>query len=590
MIRQTTTPPSLDTTELRRQGGFCFTEEFGVVTVTGADATQFLESQTTNQIKALADGGGQLSCLLDRKARPVGCFHIYRDGTEYDLVSERFQIEGILTHLEKFHFADKVKFDDISSDTFQILLQGRRSRSLIKGALQETLSQDFFKRDFSSAQLLGVSASIYRLILTGEEGFLIVVPRSEAEKFRTVFKQMARKEGVPEVTPEVIEMARIEGGSPKFKTDFDEENLLPETTLDETSVSYTKGCFQGQEVLARVRGFGAPTKALVGFVLKPAPQARFPMDAPIEHAGQTIGIIKSSGTSAFLQKYIAMAMMKREFRVPGKTLSVTIDGENFEGTVQLLPFYKPPAPEVEAKKLYDEALQVFARETESASDATAEGSGTPVEDSDSMRLLRETLSLDPLFEDAYEALGVILSKRGKLDEAIELMEYLAKLNPDSVMAHTNLSVFYVDKGWKEKAEDEKAISMSIRMRQAAEQMAKEKEAAAAQQESKEEAKQRMEMFSQVLAIDSEDLLANYGLGDCLIVLGDFAEATKYLKKALEIKPTHSVAYLALGRAYEGLSDKDSAVSTYEKGIEVAAQRGDMEPLKKMQALKDNLKS
>jgi|AGTN01.1.fsa_nt_gi folate-binding protein YgfZ len=572
-----------DTTELHRLGGFCFTEEFGVVRVTGADATQFLESQTTNQVKALNDGEGQLSCLLDRKARPVGCFHIYRDGAEYDIVSERFQIDGILAHLEKFHFADKVKFDDISSDTFQILLLGRRSRSLIKGALEETLSQDFFKRDFSSTKLLGVSASIYRMTLTGEEGFLIVVPRSETEKFRSVFKQMAQKEGVPEVTAELIEMARIEGGSPKFKTDFDEENLLPETTLDESSVSYTKGCFQGQEVLARVRGFGAPTKALVGFVLKPAPQARFPMDAAIVHDGQTIGSIKSSAESKFLQKYIAMAMMKREFRVPGKTLSVTIEGEIFEGTVQLLPFYKPPAPEVEAKKLYNEALQLFASEAESSSD-------TPVEDSDSVRLLREALSLDPLCEDAYEALGVILSKRGKLDEAIELMEYLAKLNPDSVMSHTNLSVFYVEKGWKEKAEDEKAISMSIRMRQAAEQMAKEKETAAAAQESKEEAKQRMEMFRQVLAIDSEDLLANYGLGDCLIVLGDFAEASKYLKKAIDIKPTHSVAYLALGRAYEGLSDKESACRTYEKGIEIAAQRGDMEPLKKMQALKDNLTS
>lgn len=579
------TQTSTDTTELRRLGGFCFTEEFGVVRVTGADATQFLESQTTNQIKALSDGASQLSCLLDRKARPVGCFQLYRDGTEYDIVCERFQIEGILAHLEKFHFADKVNFADTSADTIEILLLGRRSRSLIKGALEETLSQDFFKRDFVFAKLLSVPSSIFRLTLTGEEGFLIVVPRSESEKFRTAFKQIAQSEGIPEVSAEVIEMARIEGGSPKFKTDFDEENLLPETTLDESSVSYTKGCFQGQEVLARVRGFGAPTKALVGLVLKPAPTAPLAMDAVIEHDGQNIGTIKSSGGSTFLQKYIAMAMMKREFRVPGRTISLTVGGETFEGTVQLLPFYKPPAPEVEAKKLYDEALQVFARETEN------EGSSdTPVEDADSVRLLREALSLDPLFEDAYEALGVILSKRGKLDEAIELMEYLAKLNPDSVMSHTNLSVFYVEKGWKEKAEDEKAISMSIRMKQAAEQMAKEKQAAAEAQESQEEAKQRMEMFSQVLAIDSEDLLANYGLGDCLIVLGEFAEAINYLKKAIEVKPTHSVAYLALGRAYEGLSDRESALSTYEKGIEVAAQRGDMEPLKKMQVLKENLKS
>src|SRR5690606_15126291 len=147
------------------------------------------------------------------------------------------------------------------------------------------------------------------------------------------------------------------------------------------------------------------------------------------------------------------------------------------------------------------------------------------------------------FEDAYESLGVILNRRGETDEAIEVMEHLARINPDSVMAHTNLSVFYVEKGWKEKAEEEKAISMSIRMRMAAAQVSKDKEAEEQRKQLEAETIQRMSMFQQVLEIDEDDQLANYGYGDCLVALSRFAEAVPHLQKAIALKPSHSVAYV-----------------------------------------------
>src|SRR5277367_791431 len=150
------------------------------------------------------------------------------------------------------------------------------------------------------------------------------------------------------------------------------------------------------------------------------------------------------------------------------------------------------------------------------------------------------------------------------------------------MAHTDLSVFYLEKGWKERAEDEKAISVSIRMRLATSDITTKKDEATKKEQEIQDAKERMEMFKQVLEIDADDLLANYGMGSCLVVLGEFHQALPFLQKAIEIKSSYTVAYVSLGQAYEGLRNIPEAMKVYEQGIEVAAKRGDMTPLSQMQ--------
>jgi len=123
--------------------------------------------------------------------------------------------------------------------------------------------------------------------------------------------------------------------------------------------------------------------------------------------------------------------------------------------------------------------------------------------------------------------------------------------------------------------------MSIRMKIAAAEVSKTKQAEQQQKATEKETLERMGMFKQVLEIDEDDQLANHGYGDCLVELSRFEEAIPHLKKSLEIKPTHSAGYLVLAKAYESLKLVDDAKKTYETGIDVAAKRGDMEPLKKM---------
>lgn len=186
---------------------------------------------------------------------------------------------------------------------------------------------------------------------------------------------------------------------------------------------------------------------------------------------------------------------------------------------------------------------------------------------------------------------MILSKENQLDEAVELMETLARINPDSIMAYANLSVFYLEQGGgKEKAEEAKAQSMSIRMRLAAKEAMQEHQQKEDTAKIEAEALERKAMFEQVIEIDSDDLFANNGLGNCYNILKQYQLAEPYLLKAIQIKPNHTVAYQELGRTYEGLGQTDKAIETFKKGIDVAAQKGDITPLKAMQARLDSLLS
>lgn len=566
------------TTALRTKGGWCEVE-LSYILVSGPDARRYLQAQTTNDLSSLEIGFSQGSCLIDRKSRPVGCYQLFNLGpreadpnNSYAIICDTSQVPPIIEHLEKFKFADKVDF--AVADTIRFLtIQGRASRSLISKIADETTQRNLFETDFANIKVAGVDVQILRHSLTGEEGFLLAVEQTQFQPVLEKVEATAETLVIKPLSSHVLNAARIEAGLAKLGIDFTGENLLAETPLDETSVSYNKGCFQGQEVLARIKGQGSPSRSVVGVQITPPPATPWEIDTPIDVNGETIGTLKSNVHSEHLRKYIGMAMIKRDFRTPGKTINATIGGQAVELRVTTLPFLTTEDPQTISRKLFEQALSVFAKEDESQTDS---------QDWESISLLREAILLDPLFEDAYESLGVILNRRGETDEAIEVMEHLARINPDSVMAHTNLSVFYVEKGWKEKAEEEKAISMSIRMRMAAAQVSKDKEAEEQRKQLEAETIQRMSMFQQVLEIDEDDQLANYGYGDCLVALSRFAEAVPHLQKAIALKPSHSVAYVSLGKAFEGLNQIEDARKTYIAGIEAAAKRGDGEPMKKMQ--------
>lgn len=542
--------------------------DFGLLSLKGPDAKRFLQSQCTSDVNALASKQGQPSSLLDRKALIIAYFHLYCLSQEhYLLAAPKIQIEALKSHLDRFIFADKVEIveEDFADCT---LLSGETTALKVRNLTKKLGTNN--KQELSLQDLIETDA-----------GYILRLPMQSTDCFLFFSEEGGQSPALalPELDAEEIAARRVEAGYALLAVDY-KDTLLVELSLASPAVSYTKGCFQGQEVLARVKAQGSPTRQLMGLVLDRAidlaPMSEIRLAPGKESAGkesankEIAGTIASQAYSPRLQKHLALAFLKRDLRVPGRKLEISTESGPVTGEVTTLPFIENKSDADLAKVLFDQALDLFTRQNDTEQ---------------AIERLEEALYLNPAYEDAFEALGVILSKHenaeGYIDKAISVMEKLVALNPDSIMAHANLSVFYLEKGDKEKAEEEKAISMSIRMREAAKLAMQEKKEKEDKEALIKESQERIKMFLQVLEIDAEDLFANQGLGNCYNILGEFEKAEEYLQKAIAIKPNHTQCYEDLAAALAGQGKIKEAVSAYQKGIEVAAQKGDMQPLKRM---------
>jgi tetratricopeptide (TPR) repeat protein len=176
----------------------------------------------------------------------------------------------------------------------------------------------------------------------------------------------------------------------------------------------------------------------------------------------------------------------------------------------------------------------------------------------------------------------MLGRQNRYEEALEWMKQLSEINPRSVLAHTNMSLFLMKLGRIEEAEEHKSLA-TVKSFQSFGDEAKQKEAEAEKKKKQEqEWSERESMFNQVLDIDPEDTLANYGLGSIAVERQNWQKAREHLERVLKADPKYSVAYLALGRALKGLGLKDEARAVWTEGIKVAAAKGDLMPANQMQ--------
>lgn len=211
---------------------------------------------------------------------------------------------------------------------------------------------------------------------------------------------------------------------------------------------------------------------------------------------------------------------------------------------------------------------------------------------EAISLLEKVLELDPNLADAYEILGVIHARLGRLDEAIELMKKLTALEPDHIMAHANLSRFYQQKGMIFEAEAEQAEARRLSWKQELKTSGAAQDAPVLEEDEAATAKnlaERIKRYKKVIELDPKDVLGYFTLGTALYEAKRYRETVDILSQGLLADPKHSPSYVTLGLSYEALGNTLEAKMTYEAGIPIAQSRGDIIPLRRMESRLTKLK-
>ncbi|MFT5694900.1 MAG: folate-binding protein YgfZ [Myxococcota bacterium] len=567
----------------------------GAILVTGSDAASFLHSQVTNDVEGLAPGEGNFSARVNRKGQLLHFFSLHHlpaqegDAAAYLLILERGSIPDLLLAFDDFVYSDEVTFEDVTEHYAWSTLQGPNAIEALVACTGGDASEEWQAYEVRSVVFTNdAEALIIARSLTGDTGLLVASGKSSPENVVRIEAQLSYSASdagfvvLEEPTlSSTLEVLRIEAGQVRVGPDTDGRKcILPETGLEQHAVSYTKGCYLGQEVIARIRTYGALPFGLRGLVFECAQEndwssqrvmlERLPdVGEELFVAGtkKSVGQIVSRTLSPVMGYPIAFAYLDKVHRTPGTQLDIQTAEGVLAARVALLPFYSAPGRDERVAFIYDRAIRVFAQGKEEQA----------------LSMLEDALQLDPGFSDGYEAIGVILGRSERYHEAIDIFKRLEELAPEVPMVNTNLSLYYMKIGDKTTAEAHaaKAMQKSLAEGTGGSVSSDELDAQLLEQQVTD-AKRKKNMFGQVLEIDPDDGVALYGMGNALATLEDYEGAAASYAKANEVDPKNSAVYLARGKVLEALEQRGDAEAVYRLGMEVASRQGDLMPLKEME--------
>src|SRR5436190_22139102 len=293
-----------------RSGRAAFYEQpRGLIAVSGKEAVPFLDGMITNDMKTLADGGQMLAAFPNAQGRLLAVVRVLRQGDRFLFETEKATREKLFQNLFRFTFAGDFFVDDVSQTHSYFEMFGPK-----KDVYDPKAGEPW------------PGAFVYEL----PHGAAYFVPNELAEQFCTF---LTNEDGRVAISDELYETLRIEAGVPKYGVDMDETTIVPELGLDGL-ISYDKGCYIGQEIIARIHFRGHVAKQLTGLVLSNGKGDLGEELAVLSVDGKPGGRITSVTYSPKLDKTIALAFVRYDYLAEGTELLV--DGN--PAIVTPLPF------------------------------------------------------------------------------------------------------------------------------------------------------------------------------------------------------------------------------------------------------------
>jgi folate-binding protein YgfZ len=329
----------------------------GKVELTGADSGRFLHNLCTNDVANLPLGAGREAFLTNAQARVVAhalIYHVMQEGREvWWLDVAPGTADKVVKHLDHYRISEQVEMADRTVEYAQLHVAGPEAADLLETvvrtdlkALAELADAEQTFRPPPSPEEAGdpsklrtamiriptvAAAHVRRHDPLGLPGYDVVCARGLAE---TVWQHLTAA-GVRPAGLETYHALRVEAGTPLYGVDIDESNLAPEVGRTRQAISYTKGCYLGQEPIVRIRDLGHVNRSLLG--VKIAAQEPVPRGTKLFREGKEVGQVTSSVVSPRLGATLALAYIRRGSDQAGTALEVEAGGGRRAAEVVTLP-------------------------------------------------------------------------------------------------------------------------------------------------------------------------------------------------------------------------------------------------------------
>jgi folate-binding protein YgfZ len=301
---------------LRGGCGLVDRSERGKLALTGSEAKEFLQGQVTNDVEGLSAGEGCYAAFLDHKGKMQGDLRALDLGDELWLDCERVALQDLFNMIRRYKLGLDVELHKRTLERGLLSLIGPDARRIAGGDLPET--------EHASARGELGGAPVVRVVT--DLGVDVICAAEDVGRVRAELEGA----GAVPVSEAAAEVLRVESGRPRYGVDLDQTVIPQEAGLNERAVSFTKGCYVGQETVARLHYRGKPNRHLRGLRLsEPAPSG-----AQLQLGEKVVGRLGSVVVSPRLGP-IALAIVRRE-ATPGDRLA--IEGSAASAEVVELPF------------------------------------------------------------------------------------------------------------------------------------------------------------------------------------------------------------------------------------------------------------
>lgn len=296
--------------ELRFGSGLVELPDWSSVTLTGGDRQKFLNSFCTNDVKRLGPGQNCEAFFCNVKGKIIGHGLVTCRDSELVVIGPPGQGAALASHLDRYVIREDVQVRDTTAERSYLLVAGGNSLG---------------------DKITDMACFPWRLVAAD---IVCLLEFSLAEVVNNVATLTAR--GMATCDRRVFDALRIEAGGPLYGVDFDDSNFPQEVGRDAEAISFIKGCYLGQETVARIDALGHVNQQIIG--------ARFAGDVVPEikmdltYAGATVGHVTSATFSPALDRPLALAMVRREHNTAGSEL------ESAVGRCQVVPLPVRPRP------------------------------------------------------------------------------------------------------------------------------------------------------------------------------------------------------------------------------------------------------